>query len=649
MRNTPVPGEGAPSAAPAGDRRWFLGLGMVGVGVAGLAIAADRMGLLDQFIGDDSSTGGGEAGRAGDPGLPLPPEADRSREVNLLGPDQWKYTPGVKPSEKGGLAVAATGLAIRSGIGTDRYAEAEDYEANPPVNRYGVHLKTDGNDFAIAGRVGKVEDGTVAKLDFASAPPYIFDERRDTFPTLSVYIDGKRLVASIDGKPQEIALAAGADGTDFWAAQQGDKVVVGTGDKTVSFDSTMFKDSREAWFGLDASEGGTFNLEALQAYPMGRGNIEAVDTSKLKLGELDPEGFQAIANRQRPDLMIGTALDLTPVARHESYAKLVGANVGVLKTEMLGKMQGLVTGTPDRDGFLKEEDFVFDDLDAFFDLAERNDKKVHLHTVFFNEALPVQIESVLRDVAEGRRPKEVARNLAKSYATILLSRYKDRKSLYAVDVINEPLQDYSDDEGKGFDLEAGRIYREGAWFKALGKEMFELGFQTARDVLGKDVLLGFNEFGAESDEDRAKALVNIFSPLARRGLADFAGLQSHLDRYDFDVWSEDGVLQEDYVYDETTTRINQFGRGGLKVMFSELSIDSGDEKLQRIVSRGVLRAVMDARNAIGVCWWGLATGDFYMTSNQGSQGNDAPWAWENGRPVEKETVRGIKEGLGLAA
>jgi GH35 family endo-1,4-beta-xylanase len=652
MEKQPAPTENATLVG----RRVFMGLAGSVLAGAGATYVADRLGIINVGdIIDDLTSGQGDPGAGatgaegtpGEPGLPLPPEADRSREVNLLVPEQWQYTPGVEPAKRG-LAVAATGLAVRRGIGTDTYATARDYDAYIPMNRYGVHLKQGEDDFVMAAEVAEVKKGEEAVLLFGSAPHNMFDERVDSFPGLTVTVKSDKLVASVAGMPQEIAFDAPAEGTNFWFKQQGGRLVVGVGDRTVAFDHNMFKATGEVWFGLDASKGGSFNLAQLKAYPVEGGSIEAVDTSKLKLGELDPQGFQAIASRKRPDMMIGTALDLTPVARHESYADLVGANVGVLKTEMLGKMLATVTGSPDKNGFLKEEDFTFDDLDAFFDMAERSGKKVHLHTILFNEALPAQIESFLKDVAEGRKSKEAGWNLLDSYMNILLGRYKDRESLYAVDVVNEPLQDYSDETDEGFDLGAGRVYREGAWFKAFGKPVFERAFQNARKILGKRVLLGANDFGAETDDDRATALVNIFGPLGRKGLVDFVGLQAHLDTgddSDVDTWSEEGEPQESYVYDDMTTRFKQFARAGLDVMISEMSIDSGDQELQYKVSRGMMRAAMDAPNVKSVCWWGLATGDFYMTSEGGSLGNDAPWAWENGRPVEKETVRGIKEGL----
>ncbi|HEV7453736.1 MAG TPA: endo-1,4-beta-xylanase [Candidatus Saccharimonadales bacterium] len=578
--------------------------------------------------------------------LVLPPEFNKDKEVNPLVGGTWKFMPGAKDAPDNGLHITGLGRTLRPQVGTDVYADASQRIPLSTINAYGTHVKTCGADFGIAGRLSNIEGGA-ASVNLFAAPDLVFDERIERAPRMTVTAASDALTVTVWNKggnsaaePKQIMLKHPGQHTDFWVKQAGSQIVVGSGDQSITFAADLFKVSGNVWFGFDGEPGTTFNVDELKAYPVGQGATpELVDTSKLKLGAPLPNGFQTIVHQKRPDVTIGTTFaDFTALERYPQLGELVGSQVGAIKPEGIGKMGDIFTGSPDKDGTIRDEDLNWAEMDAFVDLAGRNGKEVHMHTLIFGEALPPKVEQFLKDVAEGKLSHEAAKNFMQQYITKFVSRYKDQVKKW--DVVNEPLADT-----ENFD-KAANPYRKNAWYKAFGgTEYVRVACEAAKHA-GAEVVI-VNDNGMETDDDRAQAMIDLTAELRNQGYVDGIGFQAHLDSgpdSDIDSWSENGVAQESYVFDDMTTRFKQFG--AYKVFISELSIDSADAHEQAVVSHGMMRAAMHAQNVKGVCWWGLATGPFYMTSENGQLGNDAPWNWDaNGRPVQKEAVGAIQQGL----
>jgi endo-1,4-beta-xylanase len=578
---------------------------------------------------------------------PVPPEADRSKEFNLLG-DGFKFMPGTE-RDGNGWKFTGHGNAIRRKVGTDRFATPADYISNPPILRAGNHIKNNGKDFVLAGRIADIDPDATATLSLLSAPDIVFDEERRPFPGVSVSISQKGIVVSAHngGKPveQKIAFTTPSARRDFWVKQIGNVITIGSGDQQVAINANLFAKTGSVWFGLDGTKGKQFTLEQLNAYPA-NGNEIAVQT-QLELGKFNPNDPQSLQALVGDGVLLGTAVDLTPLAIYPEYAKLVGQQVGAIKPEMASKPQAFLPGGPDKDGNLKDSDFVWQETDALVELAKRSGKKVHFHTILFGEALSADTEAFLQAGAEGRVSQEAVDNFIMQLVTKVVERYKD--DVEAFDIINEPLMDYSDNEGEGFDLATGRIYRENAWFKATkGPRYIELGCKAAKAAGAKTVVV--NEFGCEGDDDRAKALEDIAVPLKKKGYLDAIGLQSHIDEYDLENWREEednNKLQEGYVFDDISARIAQFTRHGLGVYISELTVDAS-ERDQAIFCAGLFRAIKHLnaggkKNVRGVYWWGLANHDAYVSVPEGPN-TEAPWGWKNGKPVAKEVIAAIKSG-----
>jgi endo-1,4-beta-xylanase len=590
-----------------------------------------------------------QASDSPEPGAPLPPEFDRSHEIDTIKHGNWKFMPGVKP-EKDGLSVRAVSRSLRPEVGTDVYANPDEFTPVASINLYGTVMEAKG-DFGLSAKLSDLGNGNEASLVLHSAPDLVFDERSERAPSVKLTVkDGTLQVTVQDaqgaGKPQEVVLPAG-DSARFWVKQQGGKLVVGSGDKSVTVNANLNGESGLVWFGFDGSKDTNFRVDELKAYPVNGSEVKIEDTSRVLLGAPLPNGFQTLADKKRTALHMApvemgtTFADFPALMRYPYLRTLVGNQVGTIKPEDIGKMNMVLLNGPDEQGNIRPEDFNWAEMDAFMDLAERNDKKVHMHALIFGEALPAPVEQFLQQVAEGKLPRSAAKNFMQQYITTFVARYKDRIKEW--DVVNEPLADTDN-----FDAQNNR-YRKNAWFKAFGgTEYVRVACEAAKHAGAEKVII--NDNGMETDDDRAQAMIDLASELRNQGYVDGVGFQSHLDSgpdSDIDSWSENGVVQESYVFDDMTTRFNQFRNARLDVWVSEISIDSDNQHEQAVTMHGFMRAAMRAGNVRGICWWGLATGPFYMTSEKGSLGNDAPWAWDakTNRPIAKETVGGVNAGL----
>ncbi len=633
-------------------RNVIIGVAAVAAGAGALGVAA--LGKIEGWWGGDGPEAHPtfEGGTQG--GITLPettnmhlPEAFNGAKHEKLITDSW-YLLGAKPGPNGSMDIKASGFAIRK-------VDDDGYIPNPPIMRSGPRVDTNGNDFGIAARISNVTSEK-ASLFFHSKPDITLDEDLFHMPGIGVSVQGGRITIDVwDGKLEQpddtfiLDAKAGGDHTDIWVRQEGGKVIVGSGAAQKVITTSMFKKSKQVLFGAD----GDFRLDTLDVYATGNGPVEVNDTSKRKLPDVSPNGLQGIARAHgRNDLIIGTAIDLGSL---DSTAPLM-EHVGGLKPEMLAKMQAVLPGGPDKQGNLKPEDFNWQEVDAFVDLAKRNGRAIEMHTLIFGEAMSEATQDFLRDCAK-RGDKAAAQNFMEHYIKAFVGRYKN--DVHTWDVVNEPMADTGDDDATK--------PREHDWFKAFGNSTEYIAFacKTAKEAGAKRVRI--NENGLETDKERRQAFIDIVKPIAANGWADAVGLQAHLDlgKEDgensgdiADYFNDDtGRFDASYAHDEIKTVFKEFAAAGLEADITEFSIDISDdfaadrEKIQGIVAAGYGAAIMESPTVKIFSTWGLETGPFYMTSERNSDGsfslgNDAPWGYKAGQPVPRPAyVGGMKAGL----
>lgn len=587
-----------------------------------------------------------------DVSIPLP-ELDKSHEVDLLAGGTWKFMPGAR-QEGSALRVQETGLTIRKH--PDEWADPNipEHIPNPPLNSYGTYLETGGQDFGITMLIGDLKADEPAVINLHSEPDFIYDERRYVHAKTQVAVHEDRVVVRVwhgngpdADETQEIIFGQAVREAGIWVRQHGSQVIVGAGEKQVVFGSDMFAASGQVWFGMD----GNFSLTSLKAYPKeNAAEFGAADASKVQLGKQTGNGLQVLAAKRRSDLLIGAAVHPTPITRFGKVAETIGNHFGGLKPETSGKMQAIYVGEPEADGSAKPEHFIWDELDAFVDLARRAGRKYNLHTLIFGEAMPKAVEQMLQDIANGKRPLEHAEQFLNTYIPLVVKRYPDAE---AIDVVNEPLADTSI-----FDVDGGVVMNENAWFNAFntrneGARYIEVACTAARKAGARKILL--NDNGAETDDARADALLAIAEPLRRKGVLDGIGLQAHLDAGDLEHWirrDRSASENEKAVYQHMSARFAWFARSGLEVQISELSMDEEDPHIQAQVAAGFMRAAIRSRNVSAVWLWSPINGPWGFTAEPGegyniSNGNDGPWGWNDDREVtvEKETLGGFRHGL----
>lgn len=590
----PTPPELVTEPQPAFGRRAFLRLGALS---AGVVAAANLVGGCGIFGGDDEPPKQ-EANQGNRPGMP---EFDASRESNLLAKGNWEFMPGVEAGDKGNLKVSRAGLAIRKEKKTWRNENVPEYFPVAPINAWThVKMSKEDGDIGVTARLSDVKGRATMLLQ--GDPTFRYDERIYVHAGVGVTVEGSKVTANVwfgNGEApdvtKEIDLGAAASDVDVAVVQANNAIAVTANGKTITIPNARVFESGQLWFGMDASK--SFGLDELKAHPLGDNTLKVVDSTKTDFGRPDPQGLQAVVSRARPDLLVGTAVDLIPLTYDEKYANLVMGNSGGLATEMLAKAQNL---QPERGKF------VWDDFDAFVDLAQRHGKKIHGHTLVFGEANPQWMEKA---VAEGS--PEDALTIMRDHIKAVVSRHKGKVATW--DVINEP-----------FDEDDWSKLRPHMWQNKIGKRYIEEAFRAAHKA-DPDALLGINDWALEHDPNRWDALIDLLNDLKSKDVpVHFVGFQAHLDPDDIGEILGSNILAK---------RFKQLEDMGIKVRISEISIDGDNPQRQAETYAKVMRTCMKAKNCLGINFWGLASNETYMTSEPNGDykippeqfGDNAPW------------------------
>jgi endo-1,4-beta-xylanase len=533
-------------------------------------------------------------------GLPMP-EFDRSRESNLLAAGNWEFMPGVEADSNGGLQVSRTGLAIRKEKDEWQQSDAPEYFPVTPINAWThVEMSQEDGNVGLAAKLSGIEGR--ATMLFQGDPTFRYDERIYQHAAVGLDIEGNTATVNVwfgSGEEpnitEQIDLGAAVSEADVALAQVDNALVISANGKTITIPDARVFESGQIWLGLDASA--QWRLDQLTAYPLGDNQLEVVDSTEINFGELDPEGLQAVVAQSRPDLVIGTAVDIIPLTYDEEYAQLVAENTGGWATEMLAKPQNL---QPERGTY------VWDDFDAFVDLAQRHNKQIHGHTLVFGEANPAWMEEAVANAS----PEE-ALEIMREHITAVVSRHEGEVATW--DVINEP-----------FDEDDWSAFRPHLWYEAIGEQYIEEAFRVAHEA-DPNALLGINDWALEHDPDRWDALIDLLTDLQSKDVpVHYVGFQAHLDPDDINELLSSDILAQ---------RFRQLEDMGIKVRISEISVEGEDPQLQAETYAKVLRTCMEAENCIAVNFWGLASNETYFTTEPNGNysippeqfGNDAPW------------------------
>lgn len=568
------------------------------------------------------------------------PEHEKNHEIDLVQTGTWEYMPGVK-KEDGSLHISNTGLALRTLEETWVEPTLPEYIATPPQNTYGTHIEVSqpSGDIGFTARLSDIKGK--ATLSFQSLPTYHYDERIYRHQGVDIEVDDTNLILSYWQNGQVsptlkkvLPFDAPSSTAEFTLTQTNRGITIIMGGQSETIPTAKIFTSNEVWFGMNASD--SWKLDSFNTYPIGNNEVKSINVSRVDFGKLSPAGLQAFVAKKRPDLVVGTAIDLpsllsdpymklpdgkyTALSKN-NYAKLVVENFGGLSTEMLAKPQALQP---------EQGHFVWNEFDALVDFAKRHNKQVHLHTLLFSEANPKWLEEGLKNASA---PEALA--LMKQVIQPTVSRHKDE--IKTIDVVNEP-----------FDPDNWAELRQNLWTKPLGPAYMDNGFKIAHGT-APNALLGINEWGLETDDDRWNAMIELVKGMkARKVPIHYIGFQMHFD--------EETLADEEVMYailngGQIERRFKELEELGLKVRVSEISVAGANKNLQARVYAAVLKACKNAPNCIGFNMWGAASNAAYFTSEPDGAGqlgpeqfgDDAPWQQnKDGTYSEKPAVAAMK-------
>ncbi|GHE09172.1 beta-xylanase [Klenkia taihuensis] len=537
------------------------------------------------------------------------PAAAPGRDVVDLLQQDWGDVPGVT-ADGDGLRVTATGLGIVSQDGGDR-------QANPLLDLAGTHLVVDG-DFTLGARFADVTaDATWAVYD---SPPVVADEFRIEPAGIRLTLDGDDLrIAVLDGAPQQDVtdprpvldqqVTVPGPAAEVSVRRSGELLEVASGGETLaSAPLGGVFGSGELWFGLSSDEG-TFRVASLTAAAPDGASLRTAGPA-FEQAEPSPEGLQALAARTRPDLPIGAAVALGPLASDTDYAQQLIGEFGALTPENAMKPQALspLPGV-----------YTFEEADALLDVAESRGMAVHGHTIAFTEAMPRWMQELPTDSAEDRAASADA---LLGYVTTVVTHFRGR--LASLDVVNEP-----------FDVDQGTDLQQNVWYRTFGPDYPVVVSRAVHDA-DPDVAQFVNENGADVPGERQDALLD----LVRRtnelgGYVDGVGLQAHV--YDLGT---DAISAEDLA-----TTLDTFGAAGLQVRISENDVtdaEGADAQAEQYAT--VLTTCLGSPTCVAYTTWGVDDRYDWFVDDDGDlrQGHDL--LFDDGHPTP--ALEALRRALG---
>jgi len=220
----------------------------------------------------------------------------------------------------------------------------------------------------------------------------------------------------------------------------------------------------------------------------------------------------------------------------------------------------------------------FSACDRVLDWIEANGLKTRFHVFAWGDWNPEWMTSL---------PPEEKRPVFIKYMREMLNHFKDRPSIIYWDVLNEAICDdvlltpekQNCEPGKGRTVDQGLLKgAEGnsAWYPDI-PDYFDLSFQLAREVLGPDAILVYNDYGFESTNDPADADKNdrvyryVAAALARGIPIDAIGFQLHIANIHGGQGVTGSVLFGGYM-DGLREQFNKFANLGLQVHVTELDV-----------------------------------------------------------------------------
>ncbi len=485
----------------------------------------------------------------------------KSPPSNLLESQHWQYFAGATTT-KDGLHIQPLGRIIT-------HQDGSLGQPNPPVNLAGSHLSLSG-DFSVTAEMKDIDVRGVLRL--YGRPPIVYDQWRFETGSIGVDVGTSTILVriwdgtssnAIDMRMYPYTLKSTAI---ISIAHRGDSLVVSADSQELGTipDHDIF-DTKEVWFGVDAADGDEWTLSSLSI----DGRAEITPPPSFDENNDDANALRNLAATHPRKISIGTAIAYEMLVTDKKYRELALGEFGIFTPENGMKPQ-FIHPLPDV--------YVFSEMDALVNIAEKNDILIHGHTLVYSKSSPEWMV---------KAPLAARQQIMLEHIDTVASHFKGKVAQW--DVVNEPLSNKKAPYRKG-----GNGLEENIWYEAMGEQYIDKAFHAAR-LADPSADLYLNDYGLERDGERWDALLALIKRLKGRGVPiDGIGFESHV--YGDGDYTEASVLK---------AHMRTLALLGLKVRISEIDVTGDDAKEQINQYVTALDVCLRAPNCTSYSTWGI--------------------------------------------
>ncbi|WP_405456514.1 endo-1,4-beta-xylanase [Streptomyces sp. NBC_00101] len=315
---------------------------------------------------------------------------------------------------------------------------------------------------------------------------------------------------------------------------------------------------------------------------------------------------------ERPDLLIGTAVDASALAADAPYRAGVASEFSSVTAENAMKWEVVEPARGSYD---------WSQADRLVEFAHRHHQEVRGHTLVWHNQLPAWLTS---GVADGSIDAAGLRAVLRKHITDEVRHFKGE--IYQWDVVNEVF----DEDG---------TYRDSLWLRELGPSYISDAFRWAHEADPKAKLF-LNDYNVEGVNAKSTAYYELAKKLRAQGVpVQGLGIQGHLDiQYGFPGDVGDNLARFDAL--------------GMQTAFTEIDVrmtlPADEAKLARQAQdyRRLLDACVAVRGCTSFTVWGFSDKYSWVPDTFSGQGA-ANITDENF--VRKPAYTALADGLRAAA
>lgn len=249
-----------------------------------------------------------------------------------------------------------------------------------------------------------------------------------------------------------------------------------------------------------------------------------------------------------------------------------------------------------------------DNIDNIMKPASEAGLKMRGHTLVWHSQTPDWLFYEDYDTNKGYVDKDTMLKRMEAYIKKVLTYCQETYPgvIYAWDVVNEA---FSDDAEGGYRLDS-------PWYEIIGEEYVEKAFEYARKYADPDVKLFLNDYNCTSASKR-DSLYAAAEPLAKKGILDGIGMQSHHDMKYFSV-------------NDVQNALFKFAQiPDIEIQLTELDLHNPDNSEEGLSAQAesygdLFKMILNMKkdnmaNITSVTFWGLSDATTWLTGNKGEK------------------------------